>query len=290
MSIFTLQPIPKSAIKVIDTVPTNDIKPALSPEEEKEMDDETRKLIQQMTSDSSDTDYDKLSDKLSQLSDDELNISMEDLFGLQESIKIILREEVERKYLKPSPNSEKLIYNLLNQLFSGADMDYIKHWNYILEFEFCKNGKKIAEFVMNLENDDDAWDDERVPAERGFNEGSLRMYKDTIDNLLNHYPIRRNYLIHIIEEWFEETYLERIHKEMDRNDITLDSFDILSGGPDVCVPPQTKPDEITDEEMIKYIMKNTLFSKKDIVKNESEEPGWIENLYLKKLSKKITIF
>jgi hypothetical protein len=97
MSIFTLQPIPKSAIKVIDTVPTNDIKPALSPEEEKEMDDETRKLIQQMTSNSSDTDYDKLSDKLSQLSDDELNISMEDLFGLKESIRRIVREEISGK-------------------------------------------------------------------------------------------------------------------------------------------------------------------------------------------------
>ena len=35
--------------------------------------------------------------------------------------------------------------------------------------------------------------------------------------------------------------------------------------------------------MIEYIMKNTLFRRKDIEKNESEEPGWIEDLYLKKL-------
>ena len=202
---------------------------------------------------------------------------------LKEHIKRILREEVERKYLKPSPNSEKLIYNLLNQLFSDCNMYYTKHWNHMLEFEFCKNGKKIAEFAMILENDEDAWDDKRLPTEREFNEGNLRMYKGTIDNLLEHFPIRRNYLIHIIEEWFEETYLERIHKEMGRNDITLDSFEILSGNADVCVPPQTKPDEITDKEMIDFIMKGSGFSVEDIERYESNTPGWIEDLYLKKL-------
>ena len=32
-------------------------------------------------------------------------------------------------------------------------------------------------------------------------------------------------------------------------------------------------------------MKNTLYRREHIEKNESEEPGWIEDLYLKKLRK-----
>ena len=94
-----------------------------------------------------------------------------------------------------------------------------------------------------------------------------------------------SYTKHIFDEWFEETYLDMIHEKMGRNDITIDTIDELTGRPDVCVPTQTKPDEITDEEMIEYIMKNTLYRREHIEKNESEEPGWIEDLYLKKLRK-----
>jgi len=203
--------------------------------------------------------------------------------NLKEHIKIILREEVERKYLKPSPNSEKLIYEILNKLFSGADMYYDKVSNARHDFDFCKNGERIIEFIMYFDNDDDAWEDKRTSTERNFREGMVLIYSETINDILKYIPIRRNYLKHIFDEWFEETYLDMIHEKMGRNDITIDTIDELSGGPDVCVPPQTKPDEITDEEMIEYIMKNTLYRRKDIEKNESEEPGWIEDLYLKKL-------
>ena len=202
---------------------------------------------------------------------------------LKEHIKRILREEVERKYLKPSPNSEKLINDILNKLFSGADMYYDKVSNVRHDFEFCKNGKQIATFIIYLDNDDEAWEDKRSSTERNFRKGMLRIYSETINDILKHIPIRRNYLKHIIDEWFEETYLDMINKKMGRNDITIDTIDELPNRPDVCAPPQTKPDEITDEEMIKYIMKNTLYRREDIEKNESEEPGWIENLYLKKL-------
>jgi hypothetical protein len=65
-------------------------------------------------------------------------------------IKIILREEVERKYLKPSPNSEKVIYGILNKLFSGADMYYDKVSNDRHDFEFCKNGiPGVTAYVCN---------------------------------------------------------------------------------------------------------------------------------------------
>ena len=69
---------------------------------------------------------------------------------------------------------------------------------------------------------------------------------------------------------------------MGRNDISVDELS-LSDSTDVCVPPVTKPDDVTTDEMIDYIMKNTLFSKKDLLKYEDEEPGYIEDIYLIKL-------
>jgi hypothetical protein len=40
---------------------------------------------------------------------------------------------------------------------------------------------------------------------------------------------------------------------------------------------------VTEEEMIEHILKTTLFKMKDILKNEEENPGWIEKTYLEKL-------
>ena len=81
---------------------------------------------------------------------------------------------------------------------------------------------------------------------------------------------------------FEDTFLSEISNMMGRNDISVDELGFIEST-NVCVPPVTKPDDVTMDEMIDYIMKNTLFSKKDLLKYEDEEPGTIEDMYLKKL-------
>ena len=106
------------------------------------------------------------------------------------------------------------------------------------------------------------------------------MYSDTLDDILKLIPVRRNYLKHVIDEWFEETYLDRINKDMGQNDITVDLFDEVRNGPDVCVPPMTKPDDVTLKQMIDYLHTRTLFSMNEL---KQKSPEWIENLYLQKL-------
>ena len=69
---------------------------------------------------------------------------------------------------------------------------------------------------------------------------------------------------------------------MGRNDISVDELS-LSDRTDVCVPPMTKPDDVTQDEMIDFILKKTLFRIDDLLRYEKEEPGYIEDLYLKKL-------
>ena len=49
---------------------------------------------------------------------------------------------------------------------------------------------------------------------------------------------------------------------------------------ELCVPPISKPEDITMQEMKDLIKKNTLYSYKDMEKKEDEEPGWIEDTYM----------
>jgi hypothetical protein len=104
-SIYTLQTIPKSAIKVKDKISTSDLKPMMSSDEEKLMDDERQELIKSMSV-NNDINYDDL---ISRLGDDDATISMDDLFSLKESIRKVLREEpgwIEDLYLKKLRNEK----------------------------------------------------------------------------------------------------------------------------------------------------------------------------------------
>jgi hypothetical protein len=50
-----------------------------------------------------------------------------------------------------------------------------------------------------------------------------------------------------------------------------------------CVPPMTKTEGVTDDEMIDFIVKNTLWKANDLIKKEEKTPGYINKLYLDKL-------
>ena len=195
-------------------------------------------------------------------------------------IKRILQEEVNKKYPKPTPNLEKSIYKWLDNYFSGSQMYMVKHWEHMYVFEWCNNGMEILRFDVDFEYNEDVWDDNRKLSERDFELGSLSVPKDIVNELASVIPVRRNYLRYVIEEWFEDTYLGEIQKKMGRNDIYVTEFDINDGDARTCVPPMTKPDDVTEEDMIEHILKNTLFKRQDILKNEEEEPGWIEKTYL----------
>ena len=106
-----------------------------------------------------------------------------------------------------------------------------------------------------------------------------------INELLTDIPIRKNYLLYLIEEWFEDTKLNEIQQGFNRSDMSLDYVYVSETKKkgELCVPPVTKPEDVTMQEMMDYIKKTTLFSYEDIEKNEEEEPGWVEELYIAKL-------
>ena len=94
--------------------------------------------------------------------------------------------------------------------------------------------------------------------------------------------------MYLIEEWFEDTKLNEIQQEFNRNDLSLDSVTVFESRKkgELCVPPVSKPEGVTMQEMMDLIKKTTLYSYKDMEKKEEEQPGWIEELYLAKLHEK----
>lgn len=198
--------------------------------------------------------------------------------NLHEHIRRVLREELNKKYLKPSEKSEKLILDRLNTMASGAEMYHLNSYKTRHDFEFCKNGKTIMNLVLFFEETND----NTPTSDRKFETSTLVIPSNFVDGILGVFPIRRNYFYYLIEEWFEDNFLSKISNMTGRNDISVNELS-FSDRVYTCVPPMTKPEDVTQDEMIDYIMKNTLYKRKDLLKYEDEEPGYIEDLYLNKL-------
>lgn len=198
--------------------------------------------------------------------------------SLQTLIKRVLKEEVNKKYPKPTPNVEKLIYKWLDNYFSGSQMYHIKSWETRHDFEFCNKGKEVMNLILFFE--DDYSDDNRTTEEKDFENGTLQVPKDIINELASVIPVRRTFLRYVIEEWFEDTYLGEIQSKMKRNDISIDEFSEYPDKSQICVPPMTKPDDVSLDDMIDFLVANTLWSRKDL---EKKIPEYIEKTYLEKL-------
>ena len=203
--------------------------------------------------------------------------------SVRETIKDMLDEEVTKKYSKPTEKVEQLVYRWLNDYFDGAQMYHNKSWESTHSFEFCNNGKEIMDVILYFHNDENVYDDKRKTEERDFESGSITIPKNILIELSSDIPVRVSYLKYIFEEWFDDTYLGEIQKFMGRNDIYISEFDIMNVDAQTCVPPMTKPEDVTEEDMIEYILKTTLYGRDKILKYENEKPGFIEKTYLSKL-------
>ena len=210
---------------------------------------------------------------------------------MKQLIKKILKEEINKKFSKPNEKLDSLVYNWLYDYFEGSQIYKEEYWKYYgFTYNFCKNGREIADLRIEFDDRSPDWgpSDKRPTSERSVKEVMLYIYPIMVNELVTDIPIRKNYLLYLIEEWFEDTKLDEIQQEFNRNDLSLDYVSVFESRKrgDICVPPPTKPEGVTMQEMMDYIKKNTLFSYKDMEEHEEDEPGWIEKTYLGKLQGK----
>lgn len=203
--------------------------------------------------------------------------------NLKEIIRKVLREEVSEAYHKPTEKIDNLINGWLDRLFLGSKMYYDKLYEFRHDFTWCNNGSEIAHLIVYLDNNENVYSDKRPASERKFSTGNLMIPKNIINDLALYFPIRRNYLKYKIEEWFEDNLMQSVNGEMGRNDIQVSEINEHPKNAQVCVPPVEKPEDVTQDEMIEFIYNTTAYRKDELIQRAKEEPGWIENLYLRKL-------
>lgn len=183
-------------------------------------------------------------------------------------MKYIITEEQYKRLNRSSETLSKAIVKHMNQYISYGERKVTnKSRNYgNLREDWCIDGKeRISAFYY--------FEDGR------FNTGSMYVPKELVESLSNMLSIRKLYVLHIILEWYDDTMVPKFEQIVGESGLSIDDID-TSDKDHECILEPVKPEGISDEEMIDYIVKNTLYSEKDVMKKIESEEETLEDLYL----------
>jgi hypothetical protein len=183
-------------------------------------------------------------------------------------MKIIITEGQYNRLNKSNQGITSAIIKYMNEYISNGERKIIKKSrNYgNLREDWCINGKETITSFYYFEGDK-------------FERGSLSISKKIVESLSNLLSIRRSYVIHVIEEWYDDTMVPKFEEITGVSGLSIDGVDVWDKEHD-CMPEPVKPEGITDEEMIDFIYNNTAYRKEEIIdKLESGERD-LEDFYL----------
>jgi len=187
---------------------------------------------------------------------------------ITESDESVNEQDRVRKFSKSSQPLQDVIYQYLTKLFSNGKRTIgVKSRNYgNLSERWCVKGYEILFAAYYFEDGE-------------FNKGTLLVSKELVSDIQKFFSVRQAYAKYIIEEWYDDIMVPEFEKNVGENNLTIDTIDTMSRT-EVCVPEPVKPEGITDEEMIDFITKNTLYKKNDVIaKIESGERN-LDDFYL----------
>jgi hypothetical protein len=135
---------------------------------------------------------------------------------MKELIRQILKEEVQRKFVKSNQNIERVIIKHMESLISDATRIVVPPEENYGNFneEWCKGGKVVLESRYYFNSDDD--DEDK------FYNGSLFVNKDDIDFLSKMLQVRRAYVLNVITEWYDEKYATKFGEETGHPELEID--------------------------------------------------------------------
>lgn len=183
-------------------------------------------------------------------------------------MKYIITEEQYKKLNRSSEAISKAIVKHMNQYISYGERKVTnKPRNYgNLREDWCVDGKEVITAIYYF-------DDGR------FNTGTMLVSKELVEALSNALSIRKLYVLHTILEWYDETMVPKFEQIVGESGLSIDDIDTSSKDHE-CIPEPEKPEGISDEEMIDYIVKNTLYYEKDVMDKIESGDETLEDLYL----------
>lgn len=183
-------------------------------------------------------------------------------------MKYIITEQQFRKLNRSSETISKAIVKYMNQYISqGSRKVTHKPRNYgNLREDWCIDGKETISAFYYFEDG-------------RFNTGSMLVSKELVESLSNLLSIRKLYVLHTILEWYDETMVPKFEQIVGESGLSIDDIDSYDKTHE-CIPEAEKPEEISDEEMIDYVVKNTLYSREEVIEKIESGRETLEDLYL----------
>ena len=182
-------------------------------------------------------------------------------------MKIIITEQQYRKLNKSSEKISSYIIKYMNQYISkGKRKIKTKPRNYgNLSEVWCIDGKETIEVYYYFNGDN-------------FDSGRLLVSKSIVDLLSDLLTIRKHYVLNTIAEWYEDTMVDKFEAIVGESGLSIDDIDVYERDHE-CIPAAEKPEGISDEEMIDYIVKNSLYNKEEVIERIGSGES-LEDFYL----------
>ena len=176
---------------------------------------------------------------------------------MKDLIKKILREEVSKRYAKGSSNAQSVIIKHMENLLSKTSRVIPPSEDNYGNFaeEWCKGDNMIVEarYYMFSEDSD----------EEKFVDGTLFVNKNEVEFLSKMLQVRKVFILNVITEWYDEKYATKFGQETGHPEFEIDDTDIYEGEWRKCYK-MIDVDNISREEMIDYIDKETAYRKNEL--------------------------
>jgi len=184
-------------------------------------------------------------------------------------MKFILTESQLNRLNKSSQGITNTIIKYMDKYISNGERKITKKSrNYgNLREDWCINEKETISAFYYFEKDE-------------FERGSLSISKKIVESLSNLLSIRRSYVVHVIEEWYDDTMVPIFEEITGESGLSIDDIDVWGDKEHACIAEPVKPEGITDEEMIDYITDNTLYTKNEVIEKIDSGERELEDFYL----------
>jgi hypothetical protein len=183
-------------------------------------------------------------------------------------MKIIITEGQYNRLNKSSQSITNAIIKYMNEYIGKGERKITKQSRNYGNFreDWCINGKETISAYYYFEKGE-------------FQKGSLSISKKIIESLSNLLSIRHSYLIHVIEEWYDDTMVPKFEEIVGEPGLSINDVDVWDKE-HPCRQEPVKPEGITDEEMIDYIVNNTLYYRDDVISKIESGERELEDFYL----------
>ena len=183
-------------------------------------------------------------------------------------MKYIITEDQYKRLNKSSQSITNAIEKYMNFYISEGERKMTpKSRNYgNLREDWCVDGKETIHAFYYFEKGK-------------FDKGSLIVSKNIIESLSSMLNIRQSYVLNVIAEWYDETMVPKFEQIVGESGLGID--DISASDRDYeCIPESVKEEGITDEEMIDFVVKNTLYDREEVLEKINSGEEILEDLYL----------